>query len=125
MSYGAVRASLKKSGAITRGPMPRAHSLPKRRGLAVAVQLALTFAAGLYAPRIRAQQIACPASGVTVSGTASNAVSPCNITGALTIDTSGRLDNSGALATNAGATLNNNGFLQNYFTINNSGELNN
>src|SRR5688572_18706380 len=100
MPYGAARASLEKSGAITRGPMPRAHPLPKRRGLSVAVQLALTFAAGMYAPRVRAQQIACPASGVTVTAaTETNGIGPCIITGALTVDSGGTLDNTGALRT--------------------------
>lgn len=85
--------------------MPRPHTLPQRRGLAVAVQLALTLAAGLYAPRIRAQQIACPASGITVSGGASNSVDPCNVNN-LTVTSTGFLSNE------AGGKLNNNSSLQ-------------
>src|SRR5688572_7319233 len=120
MPYGAVRASLEKSGAITRGPMPRAHAVPKRRGLAVAVQLALTFAAGMYAPRIRAQQIACPANGVAVTAAENNS-DLCHIT-ALTVNSGGTLDNTGTLRTNL--TVISNQFVGSG-TLTNSGTLNN
>ena len=93
------------------------HSLPKRRGLTVAVQLALTFAAGMYAPRIRAQQIACPASGLLVTGSATNTINACNVTGGLTIDSGATLSNAspGVLTTTATGVL----------TVNNAGSLQN
>jgi outer membrane autotransporter protein len=93
--------------------MRRPHSLPKRRGLTVAVQLALTFAAGMYAPRIRAQQIACPASAVTIAGAATNSVDPCDNAGALTINSGGTLTNTGTVRTLSGATFSNSGTLTN------------
>jgi fibronectin-binding autotransporter adhesin len=101
--------------------MQRAHSLPKRRGLAVAVQLALTFAAGMYAPRLRAQQIACPANGVAVTAAENNS-NLCHITGALTVDSGGTLDNTGTLRTNL--TVISNQFVGSG-TLTNSGTLNN
>lgn len=93
--------------------MPRPHLLPKRGSLTVAVQLALTFAAGMYAPRIRAQQIACPATGVTVTGAATNSVDPCDNAGALTINSGGTLTNTGTVRTLSGATFSNSGTLTN------------
>lgn len=104
--------------------MPSPHSLPQRRGLAVAVQLALTFAAGMYAPRIRAQQIACPASGITVTAaTETNSVTPCTVTGSLAIDSGATLNNTGALRTNFG--LNSSSQFFGSGTLTNSGTLNN
>src|SRR5262245_57781248 len=90
--------------------MPSPHALPKQRGLTVAVQLALTLAAGMYAPRIRAQQISCPSVSETVTGTAENSVFGCQVTGTLTIE--------------AGGTLNNNMPLDNVGTLTNRGTLN-
>src|SRR5689334_20655220 len=105
--------------------MPRPNPLPPRRGLTVAVQLALTFAAGLYAPRIRAQQIACPANGVTVSAaTETNGIGPCTVTGSLAIDSGGTLDNTGALRTSLTIASPFSPFVGSG-TLTNSGTLNN
>jgi hypothetical protein len=41
--------------------------VPRRGALALAVQGALLLGVGAYAPRIRAQQITCPAVSVTVT----------------------------------------------------------
>jgi fibronectin-binding autotransporter adhesin len=98
----------------------------KRDHLAVAVQLALTFAAGMYAPRVRAQQITCPVAGTTtISVPAINGL-VCSVTGALNIQgPGGSLDNTGELNVNASGTIDNAGTLINNLYLLNSGTVTN